>query len=60
MEDRARKVEELEKDIAQTIETQAKENSELAERIAGFEAGIKEFFGGDGSLTSLKVNVDSF
>ena len=41
MEERARKVEELERDIAQTVEAQVRENGELAERVRLIEDAFK-------------------
>ena len=41
MEERERKVEDLERDIAQTVEAQARENAELAERLRHIEEAVK-------------------
>ena len=46
MEDRARKVEELEREIAQTVEGQVKENGELVLRVRQIEEGVRACIGG--------------
>ena len=41
MDERAKKVEDLERDIAQTVEAQVRENGELASRIRELEEAIR-------------------
>jgi cell division protein FtsB len=41
MDERAKKVEDLERDIAQTVEAQVRENGELTNRIRDLEDAIR-------------------
>jgi hypothetical protein len=65
MEERARKVEELERDIAQTIEAQVKENGELNGKVMEIEDGLRSVIGISGNcvhgmiVEEVRMHVES-